>query len=36
MYIKSDTFLLADVLKNFRKMIYKLDPSKFFSPPGLT
>ena len=38
MYFKSDVLLLADVLENFRKMcleIYKLDPVKFISAPGL-
>ena len=38
MYFKSDVLLLADVLENFRKMcleIYKLDPLKFISAPGL-
>ena len=35
---KSDTLLLADVFENFRNMclrIYKLDPAKFLSIPGL-
>ena len=38
LYLKSDTLLLADVFKNFRKMylnIYHLDPVKFLSAPGL-
>ena len=38
LYIQSDTLLLADVFKNFRNMclkIYKLDPAKFTSAPGL-
>ena len=38
-YLKSDTLLLADVFKNFRKMclkIHHLDPVKFLSAPGLT
>ena len=37
-HLKSDTSLLADVFKNFRKMslrIYHLDPVKFLSAPGL-
>ena len=36
--IKSDTLLLSDVFKNFRKMclqIYRLDSVKFLSAPGL-
>ena len=36
--IQSDTLLLADVFENFQKMcleIYKLDPAKFLSSPGL-
>ena len=35
---QSDTLLLADVFENFRNMsleIYKLDPAKFLSTPGL-
>ena len=39
LYFKSDTLLLADVFKNFRKMCLKtseLDPVKFLSAPGLT
>ena len=38
LYLKSDTLLLADVFKNFRKMclkIYHLDPEKLLSAPGL-
>ena len=38
MYLKSNTLLLADVFKNFRKIcliIYYLDPVKNFSTPGL-
>ena len=38
LYPKSDTLLLADVFKNFRKIclqIYHLDPAKFISAPGL-
>ena len=37
-YLKSDTLLLANVFKNFRKMclkIYHLDPVKFLSASGL-
>ena len=37
-YVESDTLLLADVFKNFRKMcikVYELDPAHFFSAPGL-
>ena len=37
-YLKSDTFLLADVFKNFRKMCLKiclLDSVTFLSAPGL-
>ena len=39
MYVQSDTLLLADVYENFRNMcinIYKLDPAKFLSAPGLS
>ena len=38
MYIQSDTLLLADVFGNFKNTclkIYKLDPAKFLSAPGL-
>ena len=38
LYVQSDTLLLADVFENFRNMclkIYKLDPAKFLSGPGL-
>ena len=38
LYLKSDTFLLVDVFKNFRKKfleIYQLDSSNFFSEPKL-
>ena len=38
LYLKSDTLLLADVFKNFRKLclkIYHLDPVKFLPVPGL-
>ena len=38
LYLKSETLLLADVFKNFRKMCLKichLDPVKFLSAPGL-
>ena len=38
MYHKSDTLLLADVFKNFRKIclkIYHLDPVKVLPAPGL-
>ena len=37
-YPKSDTLLLADVFKNFRKILlktYHLDLVKCFSAPGL-
>ena len=39
LYLKSNTLLLADVFKNFRKMyleIYQLDPAKLLSAAGLT
>ena len=38
LYLKSDTELLADVFKNFRKVclkIYHLDRVQFLSAPGL-
>ena len=38
LYLKSNTLLLADVFKNFKKMrlkIYHLDPVKFLSASGL-
>ena len=38
LYLKSDTLLLANVFRNFRKMclkIYHLDPVRFISAPGL-
>ena len=38
LYVQSDTLLLADVFKNFRKMcikVYELDPAHFLSLPGL-
>ena len=38
LYVKSNTFLLADVFENFRNMyleIYKLDSAKFLSAPQL-
>ena len=38
LYVQSDTLLLADVFENFRNIclkIYKLDPAKFLSGPGL-
>ena len=38
LYLTSDTWLLADVFKTFRKMClkaYPLDPVKFISAPGL-
>ena len=37
LYVKSDTLLLADVLKNLISNcleIYKLDPAHFLSAPG--
>ena len=38
LYVQSDTLLLADVSENSRNIslkIYKLDPAKFISTPGL-
>ena len=38
MFFQSNTLLLADVFENFRNMcikIYKHDPVKIFSAPGL-
>ena len=38
LYVQSDTLLLADVFKNFRKACiktYELDPAHFISLPGL-
>ena len=38
LYVQSNTLLLADVFENFKNMclkIYKLDPAKIFSAPGL-
>ena len=38
LYVQSDTLLLADLFKNFRKKgieIYELDPVQFLSAPGL-
>ena len=38
LYLKSDTLILIDVFKNFKKVclkIYHLDPLKFLSAPGL-
>ena len=39
LYLKSDILLLGDAFENFIKMcikIYKLDPVKFLSAPGLS
>ena len=38
LYVQSGILLLADAFENFRNMclqIYKLDPAKFLSAPGL-
>ena len=38
-YFKSDTLLVADIFKNFRKLclkIHYLDPVKFLSASGLS
>ena len=38
LYLKTDTFLLADVFENFRKVCkenYKLDPAWYYTSPGL-
>ena len=38
LYRKSETLLLANVFKNFRKMclkVYQLNSAKFLSAPGL-
>ena len=38
MYVQSDTLLLADAFQAFIAMcieIYKLDPARFLSAPGL-
>ena len=39
LYVQTDTLLLADVFEKFREKfieIYGLDPSYFYSAPGLT
>ena len=39
LYVQIDTLLLADVFENCRNKcieIYKLDPARFLSAPGLT
>ena len=39
LYVQTDTLLLADGFENFRNMcleMYELDPSYFYSAPGLT
>ena len=36
LYVKCDTYLLADVFENFRNMClneYRLDPAHFFTAP---
>ena len=38
LYVKCDTYLLADVFENFRDMClneYRLDPAHFFTAPWL-
>ena len=35
LYVQSDTLLLADVFRNMCLEIYGLDPSYFYSAPGL-
>ena len=38
LHVQTDSLLSADVFENFRRMclkIYKLDPAKFLSTPGL-
>ena len=38
MHVQSDTLLVADIFENFKNMfigIYKLDPAKSLSAPGL-